>query len=104
MPDQNLRRREREPKVIRRQRGVALPEGSVYVGRPTVYGNPFVIGKDGSRARVVQLYREWMTYQPGLRERARRELRGKDLVCWCAPEACHADVLLEIANSDEWRA
>jgi hypothetical protein len=35
---------------------------------------------------------------PDIKDAARIELRGLDLVCWCAPEACHGDVLLEIAN------
>jgi hypothetical protein len=35
---------------------------------------------------------------PAFQEMARDKLRGKDLVCWCPPGPCHADVLLEIAN------
>lgn len=87
------------PKVYSKRKGAEKPPaGAVYVGRPTKWGNPFVVGKDGSQARCVELYREWMMYQPKLREEARRELKGKDLVCWCAPKPCHADVLLELAN------
>lgn len=71
---------------------------AVYVGRPTKWGNPFKIGVDGDREQVVAKYRRWLKQQPELVRAARRELAGKDLVCWCAPEACHADVLLEIAN------
>ena len=73
--------------------------GSVYVGRPTKYGNPFVLGKDGNRDQVIARFRAWLLTQPALIEAAKRELRGKDLVCWCAPLACHADVLMEIANA-----
>lgn len=78
-----------------------VPRGAVYVGRPSKWGNPFVVGKDGTRAEVVAKYREWINApeQARLRAEARIELRGRDLVCWCAPELCHADVLLEIANS-----
>jgi hypothetical protein len=61
-------------------------------------GNPFVIGRDGTRAQVITKYRAWIVQQPAL-IRALEELRGKDLVCWCAPEACHADVLVELANA-----
>jgi len=49
---------------------------------------------------AVARYREYLMAAPDLQEEAKRELRGKDLVCWCAlDEPCHADVLLEIANA-----
>ena len=73
------------------------PPGSVYVGRPTKWGNPFVIGRDGTRAEVIDKYRGWLLDQPHLLA-ALPELAGKDLVCWCAPCACHADTLLKLAN------
>lgn len=67
------------------------------------WGNPFVLAKQdwrdaAKRDEVIRRYREWVVRQPHLVERARRELRGKNLACWCAPLPCHADVLLEIAN------
>jgi hypothetical protein len=74
------------------------PASAVYVGRPTKWGNPFVIGKHGTRAEVIAKYKEYLKSRPDLIEAARKELRGKDLVCWCAPCACHADVLMEVAN------
>jgi len=52
------------------------------------------------RSRVVGQYREFLYSQPGLLEKARRELRGKVLGCWCAPKLCHGHVLAEAANSD----
>lgn len=64
----------------------------VYIGRPSKWGNPFVIGKDGSRGDVIRKFEEWGA-QNGLREAAQRELKGKVLACWCAPQACHGDVL-----------
>lgn len=70
----------------------------VYVGRPFVWGNPFVVGRDGNREEVIDLYRAWLFERPWLIDRARRELRGKVLGCWCAPLPCHADVLAEYAN------
>ena len=89
------------PRVYSRRKSAEKPpQDAVYVGRGTPFGNPFVIGKDGTREDVIRAYREWLTYQPALRERMRRELRGKHLACWCAPEACHADVILEVANSE----
>ena len=89
------------PRVYSRRKGAEpAPEGAVYVGRPTMWGNPFVVGKDGSQGECVELYREWISSPAGqvIATRARRWLRDKDLVCWCAPKPCHADVLLEIAN------
>jgi hypothetical protein len=68
----------------------------VYVGRPSKWGNPFVIGRDGTRAECITQYREWLAH----RKLPMRALRGKHLVCHCAPLPCHADVLLEIANAD----
>ena len=76
--------------------------------RPGPWGNPFVAGKPyrtvvgtsievKDAAHAVRLYRPlaWCN-----RERIVRELRGKTLMCWCAPDApCHADFLLEIANA-----
>ena len=83
----------RMPRVLNR-RSAGLPAGAVYVGRPTKWGNPFVVGRDGTREFVVAKYAVWLE-ESGL---DLSELRGKDLVCWCAPEACHADILLRKAN------
>ena len=90
-------------KRIQRQRtkGWRMPEGAVYVGRPTVFGNPFHVGEpcaqDGhahDRAEVVDLYRRaWRFWDPAPLE----SLRGHDLACWCPlDKPCHADVLLEL--------
>jgi|688.fasta_scaffold190153_4 hypothetical protein len=72
----------------------------VYIGRPSKWGNPFEIGKDGDRAEVIQKYREWVATQPNLMA-ALPELRGKVLGCWCAPKACHGDVLVSLANDKD---
>ena len=68
----------------------------VYLGRPSKWGNPFVLGRDGARDEVIKKYRAWIVTQPALMS-AQHELRGKDLIR-CAPESCHADVLAELAN------
>lgn len=72
----------------------------VYIGRPSKWGNPFKLGPGESRADAIAKYRKWLWGQPELIAAARRELRGKVLGCWCAPKACHGDVLLEVANSE----
>lgn len=70
----------------------------VYIGRPGPWGNPFEIGKDGTREEVVEKYAEWLLAQPELVERAKTELKDKVLGCWCAPKLCHGGILVEIAN------
>ncbi len=70
----------------------------IYIGRPSAWGNPFVLGRDGDRAEVVRKYEEWL---PGSDLMVRLpELRGKVLGCWCAPQACHGDVLVRLANAN----
>jgi len=70
----------------------------VYIGRPGPYGNPFEIGKDGTREEVVEKYAEWVLTQPELLAIIRVELKDKVLGCWCAPKLCHGDILVELAN------
>lgn len=86
------------PKVVNVRSGKYYAPQDIYVGRPSKWGNPFTIGKDGTREEVIAKYREWVLDQVGLMEEI-RTLRGKNLVCWCAPLPCHADVLLELANT-----
>ena len=70
----------------------------VYIGRPTKWGNPFVIGKDGTREEVVEKYELWLKDNTELVNEAKKELKGKTLACWCSPLACHGDVLIRVAN------
>ena len=134
---------------MRRTKGWRKPEGAVYVGRPSRWGNPFhivdgmgdclfEIGREGPcpslsqeerdrmvRAEAVRWYRHWLDgismhqtefsrwrstnptkpvtqRAPYTADDIRRELRGRDLVCWCPlDQPCHADVLLELANRGE---
>jgi len=90
------------PKVLNKYKD-GVPTGAVYIGRPSKWGNPFVIGKDGTREEVIAKYRTWLLAQPAKVEAVKRELAGKDLVCFCAPKGCHGDVLLEVANV-KWTA
>jgi hypothetical protein len=78
---------------------------AVYIGRAngrlglpaSPFANPFVIGRDGTRQEVIEKYRAWILSQPHLVAEA-RTLRGRVLACWCAPAACHGDVLAAIAD------
>lgn len=83
-----------DPKVVHLRR----ERCDVRIDRQTHWGNPFVIGKDGTRSQVIRKYREWILGNEHMVALAKKELRGKVLGCWCAPLACHGDVLLEIAN------
>jgi hypothetical protein len=73
----------------------------IYIGRPSPWGNPFRIGIDGDRKTVIRKYKQWLLAQPELIERAKKELKGKRLACWCKPSACHGDVLAEIVNGKD---
>ena len=112
-----------DPRRLQRSRrkGASTPEGARYVGRPTVFGNPFTLARFG-HARAVALHRRWLTFRLGamtleklgftpaeidtldrLRGRVLErlpELRGRDLQCWCPLTShwCHADTLLALAN------
>ena len=87
---------------------------AVVVARPTRWGNPFVIGRDGTRERCVELHRKLLdgsvctdcsaavATQRAYQDHVARnlpQLRGKNLACWCPlDQPCHADVLLALAN------
>ena len=65
----------------------------VYIGRPSKWGNPFIIGRDGDRGEVFAKYGEWILTQTWLMN-SLDELDGKVLGCWCFPTSpCHGDIL-----------
>lgn len=76
------------------------PVGSIYVGRPTKFGNPFKVS-DSGRTSAVDQFREHAFSNPEYIQMVREELAGKNLLCWCRTTNCHAHVLLEIANSPD---
>jgi hypothetical protein len=101
------------PRVINLRGLGMVPPGAAYIGdrlwrgpwklAASKWRNPFKIDKpgqlrNGTRDEVIAKYRAWIVQQPALIA-ALPELRGKDLACWCAPESCHGDVLLELANA-----
>lgn len=75
-----------------------IPADAIYVGRPTMWGNPYVVGRDGTRAEVVAKHARMVESSPSLKAAAKRVLRGHDLVCWCWPLPCHATTWLKVAN------
>ncbi|MCU1357492.1 MAG: hypothetical protein JWM89_2910 [Acidimicrobiales bacterium] len=96
------------PRRLQHRRGVALPAGARYVGRPSRWGNRYVFEARaakagrilvGSRAEAVERYEADLLADPDRVADARRELAGADLACYCSLDGpCHGDVLLRIAN------
>lgn len=94
---------------LSRKRGWRKTENTVNVARPTKWGNPFLVGPDRTQEQAVGAFRIWLTTDgvtAGIPERKQwmlehlHELRGKNLACWCKKgTACHADVLIELANN-----
>ena len=71
----------------------------VYVGRPSKWGNPFNIGRDGDRRAVIEKHAEWLLTGDGQYLLPQlKELKGKTLGCYCSPNPCHADILVRLAN------
>jgi hypothetical protein len=70
-------------------------EYDVLIARPSKWGNPFQIGRDGSREQVIKMYEIHLRHRPDLLA-ALPELAGKRLGCRCKPEACHGDVLVKL--------
>ena len=97
---------------LKRTKGWRMPVNTVSVARPTKWGNPFRVGDPGrfdethsvvrSARHAVSAFAD-MVNAPNASMycvEARRELRGKNLACWCPlDQPCHADVLLELANA-----
>lgn len=81
--------------VVRVVNGVA-PAGAVAIGRGSVWGNPFLIGADGERERVIAKFRHYAMWRLEREPEWLEPLRGKDLACYCAPNPCHGHVILEL--------
>jgi len=92
---------------LSRRKGWRKPENTVVVARPTRWGNPFPIAELG-RERAIAAFRAMLDDREQRSamgypdpEEIRARLAGKNLACWCRlDQACHADVLLEVANRD----
>lgn len=83
------------PKVV----NIQFNEYDVFIGRPSKWGNPFKIGEGKyTREQALEKFDEWIVGQADLLDDI-EELRGKILGCYCKPERCHGDTLLQIANS-----
>lgn len=88
------------PRVLNKYHITTPSDNQAYIGRPSIFGNPFTINVHGNREEVIEQYKKWIVDQPEIIKAAKEQLRGKDLVCFCAPKSCHGDVLIKIANED----
>lgn len=93
--------------VVKYKRGMEKEVDHIYIGRKfgpfkenSKWANSFIIGKDGTREEVIAKYEAWLQSQPELLSSI-NELRGKTLICWCAPEKCHGEVLERLLDGEE---
>lgn len=87
----------------KRTKGFRMPPNTVYVGRPTKWGNPYKVGdtlrhKNAGIQEVLEFYEQWVKMKIHEDDSHFLDpLIGKDLACWCPlDKPCHADVLLKI--------
>lgn len=94
-------------KVLNKHKDV-IPADAVYVGRGSKWGNPFShlpsskhnVITVSTREEAIRQFEFMFLADPNAIALAKAELKGKNLVCFCAPLACHADVLMKVANED----
>ncbi len=67
----------------------------IYIGRGSIWGNPWVIGKDGTRDEVIDKYEIYIRSNPDLLKQLPK-LKGKVLGCFCKPARCHGDILVKL--------
>lgn len=81
----------------------------IYVARPSLFGNPFEIGKDGTRSEVIQKYEEYFVQRLETDEHfkidflklvSKAEKEDICLVCWCCPKSCHAEIIKKYIDSE----
>lgn len=77
--------------------GKPWPKDTVSIMRPSVYGNPYRM-EDSSREDCIVKFKAYVKRSPALVELAQVVLRGRNLMCCCAPLQCHGDVWLKVAN------
>jgi hypothetical protein len=76
----------------------------VYIGRGSMFGNPYVMGKDGDREEVIKLYEEYFYKRIAEDEEFKRavcQLKGKTLGCFCKPKSCHGDIIVKFLDEEK---
>ena len=96
--------KQQAPRLLNR-RFDRIPPDAVYIGRPSKYGNPFTMRQEKDRDGVCDAYNAWIWLEENaeLRYKIKTELKGKDLICYCAPKRCHGETVMKIANEDYYR-
>lgn len=90
------------PEVLNlRDFGRELPPFSTYCGRGSPFGNPYRVGIDGTRDEVIDRFVAERSQDQAFLDLVRRRLRGRHLVCHCAPLRCHCNWLRLVANAVE---
>lgn len=87
-------------KMVLNKHKCGIPAGAIYIGRGSIWGNPYVMGKDGDRDAVCEAHKQylWDQIQSGqVSLDSLAALHGKVLVCFCAPLRCHGDTLIKAA-------
>lgn len=76
----------------------------IYIGRPSIFGNPFEIEKDGDRLEVINKFKDYF-YQKINNDlqfkKAVDKLKGKVLGCWCYPKDCHARIIIDYLEGED---
>jgi hypothetical protein len=89
------RKTPRQELISKYVKNIRRDEYDVLIDRSSKWGNPFIIGKDGTREEVIEKYRRYIMSNESLRNSV-KELENKRLGCHCSPKACHGDVLIDL--------
>jgi hypothetical protein len=84
------------------RRGIVFIDKVRFPKEDSMWANPFKVGKDGTREEVINKYRNYINSQRKsgqITDQQLLELKGKTLGCWCKPDPCHGDVLVEMIAS-----
>lgn len=74
------------------------PSDAVYIGRGTDWGNPFIMKRESDRFDVCSKFLKYALWRRTIEPDWLEPLRGKSLVCHCAPKKCHGEILILLAN------
>ena len=88
------------PTIYNKRQG-GIPKGAIYCGRGSPWGNPFVIGRDGNRVEVINKFAIYASDRLRKQPDWLKPLRNAiGLVCWCAPQPCHLDIIVDMLNKE----
>lgn len=71
-------------------------DGITYIGRPSIFGNPFYLKNEALRDSVVDGYELWVRNQPQVLEAIKALPEDAVLGCYCSPKRCHGDVIVKL--------